>query len=375
MKRKDKNLLISLLIVVYIIIYRVFVYTKLLKYNESISASFYIILFSVSLVFFSYRKIIKNVLNKKMLTTTIISTFLFFVVTYGMGLVTGFLTNSYSLKISGIINNVFPVTLIIICSELFRYIFIRANRDSKLYIVLITLLLTILEINLQVRYDSFSTVEQIFKFSSIVILPCIMKNIMCSYLIYQNDYRSCLVYRIIMDTYLFYIPLQPDLGDYLSSIVNLLLPFIIFIKGVSFNDSIKYYNVPKPKRILKIDDLPFAVVVGVLIFMILGIGPVKLIGIETPSMTPKLKVGDAVVLDKTANKDKLKEKDIIAYENDEGVIVIHRIINVNSDGTFITKGDYNNTSDPLYVKKDQVVGKVMFKIPFVAYPALVFRGD
>ena len=92
-------------------------------------------------------------------------------------------------------------------------------------------------------------------------------------------------------------------------------------------------------------------------------------------MTPKLKVGDAVVLDKTANKDKLKEKDIIAYENDEGVIVIHRIINVNSDGTFITKGDYNNTSDPLYVKKDQVVGKVMFKIPFVAYPALVFRGD
>ena len=43
-------------------------------------------------------------------------------------------------------------------------------------------------------------------------------------------------------------------------------------------------------------------------------------------MTPNIKVGDAVVVDKTANKEKLKEKDIIAYKNDDGIIVIHRII-------------------------------------------------
>ena len=375
MSRKTKNILISLLIIGYIIIYRFFVYTKLLKYNESISAAFLIVLFSISIGMYSYRKIIKNELNKKLLINTGISVFLYFVAIYGMGLVTGFLTNSYNLKITGIINNVFPVAVIIICTELFRYVFIRANKDSKFFISLVTILLIVLEVNLQVRYDSFSTVEQIFKFSSMTILPIIMKNIMCSYFTYQNDYRSSLVYRLIIDTYYFYVPLEPDLGDYLSSIVNLLLPFIIFIKSIMINDNFKCIEVPKVKKGLRISDLPFAAVAVVILLMIFGIGPVKIIGIETPSMTPNIKVGDAVVVDKTANKEKLKEKDIIAYKNDDGIIVIHRIININSDGTFITKGDYNNTSDPLYVKKEQVVGKVMFKIPFIAYPAIVFRGD
>lgn len=375
MDRKKKNILISLLIVSYIIVYRFFVYTKLLKYNESISASFLIILFSISMAVYSYRKIIKNDLNKKILINTCISVFLYFVAIYGIGLVTGFLTNSYNLKISGIISNVFPVAVAIICSELFRYVFIRANKDSKFFIVLITTLMILLEINLQVRYDSFSTIEQIFKFTSVTVLPIIMKNIMCTYFVYQNDYRSCLVYRLILDTYFYYIPLEPDLGDYLISVANLLLPFIIFIKSIKINDDFKYRDISVPTKTFKVSDIPFALVVGVIVLMIFGIGPVKIIGIETPSMTPNIKVGDAVVIDKKTNRDKLKEKDIIAYKNDDGVIVVHRIININADGTFITKGDYNNTSDPLYVNKKQVVGKVMFKIPFIAYPAIIFRGD
>lgn len=375
MDRKKKNILISLLVVAYIFVYRFFVYTKLLKYNESISASFYIILLSVSIAFYGYRKIIKNELNTKLIINTSISVFLYFVAIYGIGIVTGFLTNSYNLKITGIINNVFPVLVIILCGEIFRYVFIRSNRDKKFFIIVVTTLLAVLEINLQVRYDSFSTIEQIFKFSSMTILPVIMKNIMCSYFAYKNDYRSSLIYSLIMDTYLFYMPLIPDLGDYLTSIGSLLLPFIIFINSIKISDNIKYRDIPKPKKIVSISDLPFAAVIIIIIMMIVGIGPLKIIGIETPSMTPNINVGDAVVIDKNANKDKLKEKDIIAYKNADGVLVIHRIINVNSDGTFITKGDYNNTSDPLYVNKKQVVGKVMLKIPYIAYPAVVFRGD
>ena len=375
MDRKKKNILISLLVVAYIFVYRFFVYTKLLKYNESISASFYIILLSFSIAFYGYRKIIKNELNTKLIINTSISVFLYFVAIYGIGIVTGFLTNSYNLKITGIINNVFPVLVMILCGEIFRYVFIRSNRDKKFFIIVVTTLLAVLEINLQVRYDSFSTIEQIFKFSSMTILPVVMKNIMCSYFAYKNDYRSSLIYSLIMDTYLFYMPLIPDLGDYLTSIGSLLLPFIIFINSIKISDNIKYRDIPKPKKLVSISDLPFAAVIIIIIMMIVGIGPLKIIGIETPSMTPNINVGDAVVIDKNANKDKLKEKDIIAYKNADGVLVIHRIINVNSDGTFITKGDYNNTSDPLYVNKKQVVGKVMLKIPYIAYPAVVFRGD
>ena len=67
MNRKNKSLFIFLLIIFYIIIYRVFVCTTFLKYNESISASFALILAFISYLFYGYRKIIPNYLNGKII--------------------------------------------------------------------------------------------------------------------------------------------------------------------------------------------------------------------------------------------------------------------------------------------------------------------
>ena len=98
-----------------------------------------------------------------------------------------------------------------------------------------------------------------------------------------------------------------------------------------------------------------------------------MIGIETGSMTPNIKIGDAVVIEKKVNLDKLQEGDIVAYLDDKNKVIVHRIIKVNSDNTFITKGDFNNTADSNYVKKEQIKGKVKFKIPYIAYPAIMFK--
>ena len=98
-----------------------------------------------------------------------------------------------------------------------------------------------------------------------------------------------------------------------------------------------------------------------------------MIGIETGSMSPKIKIGDAVVIDKTADFTKLKEGDIVAYKSDSGIVIVHRIINVNSDNTYITKGDFNNSPDAKYVDPSQIVGKVRLKIPFIAYPKIIFK--
>ena len=59
--------------------------------------------------------------------------------------------------------------------------------------------------------------------------------------------------------------------------------------------------------------------------------------------------------------------------DNKGDLIIHRIMKKNYDGTFITKGDFNNVADPLYVNKEQIQGKIRLKIPFIAYPALLFK--
>ncbi len=373
-RRNVKNSILCSMIFVYVLIYVLFVYPRCLSLAEGITSSFSVCLFSMGVYFLGYRHLYKSELKSLFFKTTSMIVFGYFLLTYGLGLVVGFLKNSYTLNLIGMFQNIFPTLITIIFIELFRYVFISANKDSKKYIYILTLLLSIFEISLLIRFDTFTTISSSFKFLSITILPTIIKNIMCSYIDYYGDYKTVLFYRIIMDLYFYIVPIEPDINEFLSSILALILPFMVIMYCSRYVDNSKGLNEPiSTKKILRLSDLPLMALFLLITCVVMGIGPYKLIGIQTGSMTPNIKIGDAVVVDKKCNKDELKEGDIVAYLNDDGMIIVHRIIKVNSDKTFITKGDYNNVADSEYVNKDQVQGKVKFKIPWIAYPATMFK--
>jgi signal peptidase len=96
-----------------------------------------------------------------------------------------------------------------------------------------------------------------------------------------------------------------------------------------------------------------------------------MMGIGSGSMEPIIYKGDAIVLSKVTDKSELKVDDIIAYE-DGDTIIVHRIIKINDDNTYITKGDNNATRDTLDVPRDTVKGKVLFRVPYLAYPSIWF---
>ena len=57
----------------------------------------------------------------------------------------------------------------------------------------------------------------------------------------------------------------------------------------------------------------------------------------------------------------------------EGYTVIHRVIDISQkDGHFyfITKGDNNENKDSLPVSEDQLIWKVILKIPYIAIPTV-----
>lgn len=71
-----------------------------------------------------------------------------------------------------------------------------------------------------------------------------------------------------------------------------------------------------------------------------------------------------------------KVGDVIVYDApNEQYPIIHRIIKLNPDGTFMTKGDHNNILLPFEysVKSGQVHGKVIFIIPKLGYFKVVFN--
>lgn len=372
--RKNKNIILMVLLTIFIVIYRLFIYSKVLYLSEGICASFSLIILALSFVFLGYRKQNNNILTKDFIKTVLTCVLLYFVGTYGVGLVVGFLSNSYSLKPLSMLNNSFYTFVMIVAFEVFRYIFISSNKDKKLDIAFITILLALFEVNLFIKYDSFIDLESCFKFITLTGFPIIIKHIMCSYSTFYTDFKASLCYRLIMDLYFFFVPIQPDLGDYLVSILTLFLPFLILLYLSRIVDRYKKVkNQDYSTKMFKMSDFLVASLLIVFGCVVLGIGPYKLVGIETGSMTPSLRIGDAVILEKNCDKDKLKVNDIIAYVNYDNVLVVHRIIQVNSDGTFVTKGDYNNAADSGFVNKSQVKGKVKFKIPYIAYPAVKFK--
>lgn len=76
------------------------------------------------------------------------------------------------------------------------------------------------------------------------------------------------------------------------------------------------------------------------------------------SMYPTIKTGDVIMV---VPQDEYKVGDIVAFE-DKGsnMIVTHRIVAENEDGTFTTKGDYvGNSEDTLPLKDIYIIGKVV----------------
>jgi len=78
-------------------------------------------------------------------------------------------------------------------------------------------------------------------------------------------------------------------------------------------------------------------------------------------------IGDLPIV---AGADEYKVGDVIVYSvPGQSVPIVHRIIRVNSDGTFTTKGDHNPNLLPFEgaVRKENVHGKVIFIIPKLGY--------
>ena len=86
-------------------------------------------------------------------------------------------------------------------------------------------------------------------------------------------------------------------------------------------------------------------------------------------MTPNIKVYDVVVV-KTTDTSALKVGDVISfYSNNvyfDGTPITHRIVDKHDteEGiSYRTKGDANAAVDNDYVYEQNIVGKVIFKIP------------
>ncbi len=89
------------------------------------------------------------------------------------------------------------------------------------------------------------------------------------------------------------------------------------------------------------------------------------------SMTPTIKVYDTIINMKVDNPEDIKVGDVITFRSTSlatpGTTITHRVVSIteDSDGKvcYRTKGDFNNIEDQACAKFNNVIGKVILKIP------------
>jgi signal peptidase len=106
--------------------------------------------------------------------------------------------------------------------------------------------------------------------------------------------------------------------------------------------------------------------------------------VSSDSMEPNLKRGDYVICIGIKAED-IGVGDIIIFDLRGKSNIVHRVINKTKDldgnWRFLTKGDNNSNPDEepydinTWVREENIVGKVIFKIPYIGWITLIAREN
>lgn len=128
------------------------------------------------------------------------------------------------------------------------------------------------------------------------------------------------------------------------------------------------------KKIYKIGHYIFVVIVIFIAIVILASvlpipGKLEIKIVQSGSMEPAIKVGSLAVIKPTSL---YKVGDVVTFGKDTKTEVptTHRIIADRVENgvlLYTTKGDANEDKDSREIKKDEIIGKTLFSVPYLGY--------
>lgn len=315
-------------------------------------------------------------LKKDGILLSIIFTLAFLFLIYISGLFLGFERNGYSLKLLNIFKNSFPILIIIIITELLRFELNTKGEKQKLLIVLGAILFILVDVNIALQIYDFSNLNDVIEMLALVLLPSVTKNVLLTYFSLEFGLAATVIYRIIMELYIYFVPILPDFNIYLEAVIMFVYPIIVLKiveKMLKNNDDLKEISVQK-KTITRIVNCLLIIAIIFIVLLTSGVFKYYFLSIGSGSMTPNINKGDVVIVEKYQEDElvNIKEGDILVYKKEDTVIV-HRVVEVSkNDNTYSyrTKGDSNDNEDSWIINEKDVIGVAKYRIPLVGYPTV-----
>lgn len=292
---------------------------------------------------------------------------------YIFGIIIGFYRVGNFYDWYGIKTFIFPIILSTILKEYLRYQMLNKSEGSFSLIIFTIILFAFLEISTAIYYEDFSTSHDIFIFFSLILLPSLSRNIVCSYISIKIGYKPNIIWILVFELYSYLLPIIPNPNEYILSIIRLVFPMVIMWKVNSFFQKANDYEVERDyKKQNKWTLLIPTLIVAVIIYFTSGYFEYYAIAVASGSMSPAIYKGDIVIVEKNNDYKNLQVGQILTYKY-ENIVVVHRIVDIIEDKGeyfFYTKGDANNSKDNYVIKEDMIIGIVNYRIPYIGLPTV-----
>ncbi len=294
------------------------------------------------------------------------------------GLFSGFGKSPYSFTPLGIFTNLIFVGSMLIGMELSRaWLINRLGRHHTfLALAWVTLLYTLLCMPLAQVTGLRANIESV-TFLNSSFLPLLAENLLATFLAFLAGPLAAIAYRGTLQGFRWFSPILPDPTWVLKGLMGTIVPIIGLVAVQRFYSS---RTRPSHARRAKGGSLTgwiiTSVISVVIIWFAVGLFPVHPTLVGSGSMRPAMDVGDVVIVAQ-APADVINQGDIIQFRKEEGVTVMHRVVEIQeTEGAkfFITKGDANDEPDTDPVIPENVVGKVVFTIRKIGWVAIAVKG-
>lgn len=370
MKRGYKKLLLFELIIFMILILNSFVWNVLSSYKISI---FLLVVLLIFKGVFGFEKD-NHRYTKDLILEVVIFLISFFILYYLFGVVISFYRGGHYYTLTGLRDFILPTVIYVFLREIFRYMCMCKAEGSKVLFVTTVAMFILLDITSAIYFGNFKSNYGVFLFIALSFIPAFSSNTVLCYFINKTGYKPIIFYALVIGTYQYILPILPNPNEYISSIINFILP-------IAFGYKLHKFLAKNHERDIALDyrDKRFAplvlslLIVLVLVYFTSGYFHYWAIAVASGSMHPEINKGDVAIIEKIGDNYKtLKKGQVIAFKYDE-VIVVHRLINVLEDKGeyyFYTKGDANAKEDNFVVKKDMILGIVNHKIPYIGIPTV-----
>lgn len=371
MKTSLKQLLIVQILMLLVIVIDFF-------YGNLFESNFGLIFLIISfIVLYSIFKInIKNDYKYKQLLKLIIMCLMFyFILIYVAGLFTGFAKTIYKFGFSNLIYNIIPAAIYIVVMEFMRSIFIDKSSNNKIIIIISCLIFVLYDVSSMYYLYNFNVSDELYEFIGMVLLTSIARNIFLSIFCYRSNAINCIIYRLITEIYIYIVPIVPNFGPYINSVLQITLPLILGLFIIK--PPMKILQAPKKNKYSKILSLCVTGILLVIILLNSGFVKYQMFVIGSNSMNKYIYRGDVIITRKTNSKEikQIKKGDILVFRYNNKIIShrVYKIIKKDSRIYFKTKGDNNDQPDNNIVKEKDVIGTVSFRIKYIGLPSIWLR--